>query len=157
MPKAANSNSTIQDSTKSSHVTYTERYQSGTGGGGTDIHGNPIPTYPIYSTATHHTDAKITGTVSSSSNVLINGSPAIKVGDTTQEQWTADPEPYPHYGGNITSVSPATSGSGSGSVTVGSSNIFVNGKALVFEGSTVTTHLGNTTTIDGGSDNVIVN
>lgn len=40
---------------------------------------------------------------------------------------------------------------------MGSSNVFVNGKALAFEGSTVTTHLGNTTTIDGGSENVIVN
>jgi uncharacterized Zn-binding protein involved in type VI secretion len=157
MPKAATQQSTINDSTKPNHVSYTERYQSGTGGGGTDSHGNPIPTYPIYSDASWNSDAKITGTLNSSSNVLINGSPAVKVGDTTQEQWTADPEPYAHYGGWITSINPGTSGNGSGSVTVGSSNVFVNGKALAFDGSTVTTHLGNTTTINGGSGNVIVN
>ncbi|MEK4207162.1 hypothetical protein [Paenibacillus sp. FSL R10-2788] len=148
MPKAANRNSTINDSTKSSHVTYTERYQSGSNSNGN----------PTYSNTTWNSDAKVTSELnSSSSNVIINGSPAITIGDTTQEQWTADPEPYPHYEGWITSISPASSGSGSGSVTLGSSNVFINGKPLAFEGSTVTTHLGNTTTIDGGSDNVIVN
>lgn len=89
IPKAANSNSTINDSTKSSHVTYTERYQSGSNSNGN----------PTYSNTTWNSDAKVTGELnSSSSNVFINGSPAIKVGDSTQEQWTADPEPYPHYG-----------------------------------------------------------
>jgi uncharacterized Zn-binding protein involved in type VI secretion len=149
MAKAANSSSTLNESTKSSHVTYRERYESGT---------NSTTGAPTYSTVTWHSDAVITGVIDNpSSNVLINGSPAVTVGDSISEQWEASPEPYEHYGGSIISITPGTSGSGSGSVSVGSGNVLVNGKPLAYDGSTVTTHLGNSTTINGGSSNVIVN
>ncbi|MNB98290.1 PAAR motif protein [compost metagenome] len=147
MPKAAYNGVSLTESTKIGYVSYVERYRSGT-----DSDGNPQ-----YRNASYQTDAKITGNVNASSNVYINGSPAVTVGDSTTEQWTADPAPYAHNGGTITSISPGTSGSGSGTVTIGSSNVFVNGKPLAYEGSTVTTHLGNTTTIAEGSNNVFVN
>lgn len=157
MPGVALNNATIQESSKSSYVSYTERYQYGTGGGGTDANGDPIPTYPLYTTANYNSDAKITGKAVGSHNVFADGISVITVGDSTQEQWIANPAPYPHNGGSIISTSPGTSGSGSGSVTAGSPNVFVNGKALAYSGSGVSTHLGTNSSISSGSSNVIVN
>lgn len=116
---------------------------------------------PVYSwvyMGKYYTNAKINGTISASSSVYVNGTPVVTVGSITNESWVADP-PVPAGGidENITNIQPGTFGSGQGSVTGGnSSNVYVNGKLLAMEGSEVTTHLGNTTTIKSGSSNVFV-
>lgn len=139
--------STIQESNKSGHVSFVERYVSGY-----DNEGRPQ-----YSTTTHTTGAKITGTVNSTSTVYVNGQPIASVSSPTQEQWVADPSPAPRLGGSIISISPGTSGSGSGQVSTGSSTVFIGGKAVSSIGKNVNTHLGTTTTITSGSSNVFVN
>lgn len=157
MAGIALNNYELQESTKSNHVTYTERYQSGTGGGGTDSEGNSLPTYPIYSEATWYSNAKITGKViASNSNVYINGVRAVVQGDQTQESWVADPPPYAHNGGTIISISPGTSGSGQGTVGNGDGIAYSSSKKLASKGTTVTTHLGTQTTIKEGSTTTFV-
>lgn len=147
MTGVAYKGSTIADSNKSGHVSYVERYISGY-----DSEGRPQ-----YDTANHATGAKITGTVNSTSTVYVNGQPVASVSSPTQEQWVADPSPSPKLGGSIISISPGTSGSGSGQVSTGSSTVFVGGKAVSSIGKNVNTHLGTTTTITSGSSNVFVN
>lgn len=157
MPEVATTGSPIKQSTKSNHVSYTERYQSGSHCVDWDDEGRCNSREPDYSTANYNSNAKITGTINGSHNVFVNGKSVVTVGDPTQEQWVADPSPYPNNEGSIISTSPGTSGSGQGSVTVGSPNVFVNGKALAYNGSSVSTHLGTTSSISSGSSNVIVN
>ena len=147
MTGVAYKGSTIQESNKIGHVSYVERYVTGY-----DEFGNPQ-----YNTATHSTGAKINGTVNSTSTVYVNGQPIASVSSPTQEQWVADPSPSPKLGGSIISISPGTSGSGTGSVSSGSSKVFVGGKAVASIGKNVTTHLGTSTTITSGSSNVFVN
>lgn len=157
MPAISTNTSKVTDSSKQNHVSYVERYISGYGGGGTDENGNPIPSYPIYDNATWYSDAKITNsTVQSSGNVYANNKAVSTQGNQTQENWQADPAPYPHNGGTIISISPGTSGSGSGTVGSGSGNIFINGKKVASVGTSVTTHLGTSTTIENGESNIII-
>ncbi|WP_339194074.1 hypothetical protein MKY95_19705 [Paenibacillus sp. FSL P4-0176] len=147
MTGVAYKGSTLQESNKSGHVSYVERYIAGY-----DSEGNPQ-----YSTTTHTTGAKVTGTVNSTSTVYVNGQPIASVSSPTQEQWVADPSPSPKLGGSIISISPGTSGSGSGQVSTGSSTVFVGGKAASSISKNVTTHLITTTPITSGSSNVFVN
>lgn len=147
MTGVAYKGSTIQDSNKSGHVSYVEEYTYGY-----DEDGRPLKT-----TTTHTTGAKITGTVNSTSTVYVNGQPIASVSSPTQEQWVADPSPSPKLGGSIISISPGTSGSGSGQVSTGSSTVFVGGKAVSSISKNVTTHLSTTTPITSGSSNVFVN
>ncbi|PYY28385.1 hypothetical protein [Paenibacillus illinoisensis] len=157
MAGAAYNGSTIQQSNKSGHVSYVERYQSGSTCSSWDINGNCTGYSPVYSTATHSTGARITGAVQPTSTVYVNGQPLGFVSSPTQEQWVADPPPSPQMGGTIISISPGTSGNGVGQVSSGSSGVFVGGKAIASIGGTVTTHLGTSTTITSGSSNVFVN
>ncbi|MCP1185112.1 hypothetical protein [Paenibacillus sp. 1781tsa1] len=149
--------STIQESNKSGHVSYVERYPSGSECSSWDQFGNCTGYDTVYDTTTHTTGAKITGTVNSSSTVYINGQPIASISSPTQEQWVADPSPSPKLGGSIISISPGTSGSGSGQVSTGSSTVFTEGKAVSSISKNVTTHLGTTTTITSGTSNVFVN
>lgn len=153
MAYIALNNAAIQQSTKSNHVTYTERYQSGERCAARDEDGNCLRWEPVYSNATHNSNAKITGKVSSPNNkMFVNSVPVACIGDPTQEQWIADPTPYSHYGGSITSISPGTSGSGKGTIATGNSKkVYLNGKLVAVQGSTVTTHLGTSTTISEGN------
>lgn len=157
MTGVARKGSTIQESTKSGHVSYVERYQSGSTCSSWDEDGNCTGYSPTYSTTTHSTNAKITGIVNSSSTVYINGQPIASVTSPTQEQWIADPSPSPQLGGTIISISPGTSGSGVGQVSTGSSTVFTGGKAVSSISKNVTTHLGTPTTITSGASNVFVN
>ncbi|WP_199794806.1 hypothetical protein [Paenibacillus faecalis] len=157
MPGVALNNAPIQQASKSSHVSYVEKYKIGTECASRDEYGNCTSERDVYTTITHYTNAKITGTVSGSHNVFVNGLSVLTVGDPTSEQWVADPSPSPKNGGSIISISPGTSGSGQGSVAVGSPNVFVNGRALAHIGSRVNTHLGTQSSITSGSSNVLVN
>ncbi|SEL80919.1 hypothetical protein SAMN04488688_10618 [Paenibacillus sp. cl141a] len=157
MPGVALNNAPIQQVNKSSHVSYVERYVYDRECTDYDQFGNCTGWNPLYTTTTHYTNAKITGSVSSSHNVLVNGVSVVTVGDATQEQWIADPSPSPKLDGIIISINPGTSDSGSGKVFNGSSNVFVNGKALASIGSTITTHLAVPSSITRGSNNVFVN
>lgn len=153
MAYIALNNAAVQDSTKSNHVSYVERYKSGERCTNRDQDGHCTNWEDVYSNATHNSNAKITGKVSSPSNkMFVNGVPVACMGDPTQEQWVADPTPYAHNGGSIISISPGTSGSGQGSITTGNSKkVYLNGKLVAVQGSTVTTHLGTSTTISEGN------
>ncbi|WP_336761640.1 hypothetical protein [Paenibacillus sp. USHLN196] len=157
MAGVAYKGSTLQDSNKSGHVSYVERYESGSECSSWDQFGNCTGYSPIYSTTTHTTGAKITGTVNPTSTVYVNGQPIASISSPTQEQWVADPSPSPKLGGSIISISPGTSGSGTGQVSTGSSTVFVGGKAVSSISKNVTTHLSTTTPITSGSTNVFVN
>ncbi len=153
MPAIATNTSQVNDSTKSGYISYTETYYIDNS---PDSEGNYVPpSGPFYYNGT--TSAKITGsTVSSSGNVYANSKPVATNGDSTRESWQADPEPQPTHGGSITSVSPGRSGSGQGSITSGSSGVYINGKKVAYVGSNVNTHIGSTTTIKSGESNIIV-
>ncbi|MCM3271150.1 hypothetical protein [Paenibacillus elgii] len=139
---------TLAQSKKSSHVNYTERY----------VYGYDQWGRPLYTTDSYNSDAKIDGTVkaSSSTHVKVNGVSVLVQSDQTTETWVADPDPYPHRGGTIISVSPGRSGSGSGTVQNSNCHVFINGQPIALNGTAVTTSLGNSTTINQGSDFVFV-
>lgn len=149
MAGVAHQTSTIAQSSKSNHVNYTERYIIGF---------DPVSGFPYYGTATWYSAARINGSVGASSpNVFVNGQPLAHVDSPTPETWVADPTPYPHYGGSIISISPGSSGSGNGRISMGNNkNVFVNGKSVAVIGSQVTTHLSTTTTVSSGSSNVTI-
>jgi len=149
MPGVAHTDSTIQQSTKVNHVRYVEQYIAGY---------DPVGGFPYFGFATWYSNALINGTVTSgSNNVFVNGKAVACVDSQTSENWTADPMPYPHYGGWIIEVTPGTSGSGTGTVSIGNpNNVFVNGKSVATIRSQVTTHLGSNTMIDIGSSNVFI-
>lgn len=149
--------STITESTKPEHVTYSIEnweilyYTSG----GTDSEGHSLPPVPHYGWVdggTGSTGAKITGTVSCSNRTKVNGTSVAKVGDSTNETWIADPPiPTSTSTTRYTATSPI-SGSGQGSITGGNSkNAKLNGQLIAVVSSEVTTCLGNTTTIADGS------
>ncbi|WP_145413296.1 hypothetical protein [Paenibacillus xylanexedens] len=157
MTGVAYKGSTIAESNKGGHVSYVERYQTGSECSSWDQFGNCTGYSPTFDTTTHTTGAKVTGAVNSSSTVYINGQPIASVSSPTQEQWVANPSPSPQLGGTIISISPGTSGSGVGQISTGSSTVFTGGKAVSSIGKNVTTHLGTSTTITSGSSNVFVN
>ncbi|MNB89372.1 PAAR motif protein [compost metagenome] len=101
---------------------------SGEHGGHYDIDGYPL-----------HGSGTITGTIVSgcSTNVFINGKNAAVVGALTNESDNCD------------------SGQ-TGTISIGSSNVFVNGKALARNGDSITPHNG-TAFISSGSSDVFVN
>lgn len=154
MPGVALNNAPIQQVSKSNHVSYVEKYKIGETCTSRDQYGNCTRWEDVYDTATHHSNAKITGNVSSPSNkFFVNGVPVACVGDPTTEQWVADPSPSPRLGGTIISISPGTSGSGRGQITGGNSKrVFLNGKLIAVQGSTVNTHLGVPSTITQGNN-----
>ncbi|WP_339236233.1 hypothetical protein MKX40_22220 [Paenibacillus sp. FSL R5-0517] len=128
-------------------MSYVERY----------IYGYDEDGHPEYTTTTHTTGAKVTGTVALNSNKFkVNGISVACVGDPTQEQWVADPSPSPkNSGGSIISISPGTSGSGQGRITTGNgARVTLNGKLIAIEGSTVQTHLGTSTTVFEGNNSI---
>lgn len=105
---------------------------------------------------TDSTSAKISGTVISSSNVCINDVPIAYQGCGTTESWVADP-PVPSNTSTrqYRNVRPASSGSGSGTVTSGnSSNVYVNGQSVAVVGSSVSTMLNTSSSITSGDSGV---
>lgn len=154
MPGVALNNASIQETSKSNHVSYVERYKSGEICTSWDDDGYCTNWEDVYSTTTHYTNAKITGKVSSPNNkFFVNGVPMACVGDATHEQWIADPSPSPKNGGTIISIYPGTSDSGQGSIASGNSkNVYLNGKLIAVQGSTVNTLLGTSSTITEGND-----
>ncbi|MGV2886796.1 hypothetical protein [Paenibacillus taichungensis] len=150
MAGVAYNGSSVAQSTKGGHVTYNiERYSPPT----EDQSGY------WYGAGSGSTNAQISSSgVSSSSTVYVNSKAVTTVGDRDSETWVASPS-VPSSSGSTryVDISPGTSGSGQGTVSTGSSTVFVSGKAVASIGSTITTHLGTTTTITSGSSNVFVN
>ncbi|MGR6760451.1 hypothetical protein ACU1JV_01215 [Paenibacillus sp. T2-29] len=107
--------------------------------------------YPQYGDGS--TDADITGKIVCSNKIFLNGISLATVGDKTDEHWEANPHPTAPKG-NITSISPGTSGSGNGEITNGSQKVFYNGKAVALVGSIVKTMLDTDTTIETGNDKI---
>lgn len=155
--------STIAQSTKSGHVTYKiEKWQyiDQSCTGWYNEHGvcqGWRDNYDWVPDGSGSTGAKISGTVSASSNVYINGVPVATTASHTNETWVADP-PIPSSNASFryTATSPI-SGSGNGSIPNGnSSNVYINGNKIAQIGSSVTTNLENSTTISSGSSNVFI-
>ncbi|MGM1044896.1 MAG: hypothetical protein ACQEXX_01980 [Bacillota bacterium] len=159
LPGIATHGSSTAQSTKSGHVTYDiERYIERYCSGGYDEDGYCMGWDGGYweSAGSGSTNAQITPSgVVSVSNVYVNGKPIATVGDRVPESWVASPSvPSNSSSLRYVNIRPSTSGSGQGSITLGSSTVFVTGKAIAKNGSTVTTHLGTPTTITSGSSNV---
>lgn len=161
MPGVAINGSQLNESIKSGHVTYSienwvprycASYDPDTGaciryeGGFWEDAG------------TGSTGAKITGTVTvSASKMKVAGVLVATVGDATNETWVAYPPiPSSNSSTRYTATS-ATSGSGRGSISRGSTKGKLQGKAIALVGSTVTTCLGTTTTIKSGNEKLKFN
>lgn len=150
MANIALKDATISDSIATDHITYKVNEQVDTGGGYYDQWGNYVPTYPIYDWVQHQTSATVKGkTVSTVTNVTIQGKAPIVQGDKTTEN-----DSY-----NLPSGGTYVSGShtnAQGSVTVGNNNnVFINGKSVAIENSTVTTHAGTSSKINGGTSSTV--
>ncbi|WP_068620012.1 PAAR domain-containing protein [Paenibacillus tuaregi] len=149
MAKIALNGAKTVDSIKSGYVTY-ERWRYF--GGDTDSEGNPIPPAWVWD-GTERTNALIKGQgVQASSKLYVNGVSAAVVGDLIPEQWVASPPvPSNSYDVQYRDISPGTSGSGNGEITTGnSSKVYLNGKLIAVQGSSVKTCLGNMTTLADG-------
>jgi hypothetical protein len=110
--------------------------------------------YDWVTKGSHSTDAKITGTVSCSSKIKVNGTSVAKVGDTVNFTWVADPPvPSDAYPWRYRNVSPATSGSGTGVITGGSVKGKLGGQSIALIGSEVEV-LGVTTTVADGNTKI---
>ncbi|MCG7406380.1 PAAR domain-containing protein [Paenibacillus sp. ACRRX] len=121
--------------------------------------GTPMPSRPYDIPVTHYSDAKINGKVVSGAKLKVQNKPVCTVDNLTQEEWEADPTPYPHYpdrSGKIVPPFPTTEGSGQGRVTSGSPKMFLQGKAVAKIGSRVNTHLNQETTIATGSSKMFI-
>jgi hypothetical protein len=138
MAKVAKDNATIASTVKSSHITY--KYNTTNSTGGTTVHNSS-------------TSATITGTCNASTaGVFVNGINPVLMGDQTTEDDTAGSMNSGAY-----DIQNEHTGA-LGSVTNGNaSNVFVGGKSVSIEGSTVTTHASTSSQIDGGgSSNVFI-
>lgn len=155
MAKIALKDATIADSTAPDHITYSvEEYQGQT------------PEYcvawnefgqcirydsdPIYAPVNKTTTATIKGkAVSTVTNVTIQGKAPIVQGDKTTENDTYSiPSGGSYVSGSHTNAQ--------GSVTVGNSyNVFINGKSVAIENSTVTTHASTSSKINGGVSSTV--
>lgn len=144
MANIALKDSTVADSTVNNHITYRVYEQTGTGGGYTDAWGNYVPPYPINDWVEYTTSATIKGkTVSTVTNVTIQGKAPIVQGDKTTEN---DSYTLPSGGAYVS----GSHNNAQGSVIIGNSrNVFINGKSVAIAGSTVTTHAGTSTKING--------
>ncbi|MEQ7049503.1 hypothetical protein ABN764_02435 [Paenibacillaceae sp. P-4] len=142
---ALNGHRTVQ-SIKSGHVTYDiERYTVGTFNSRWEYDGS------------ESTDALIKGNIQSSlTSICANGTPICVAGDSVDENWTASP-PVPSNTSRTRyyNIRPGTSDSGRGYIAAGNnSNVYANGKLIAVQGSTVTTHLNTSTTIQEGNQSV---
>ncbi|MNW50325.1 hypothetical protein D3C74_277760 [compost metagenome] len=159
MPGVAINGSEIYESVKSGHVTYSIEHYEKVGEHcaerDTDT-GSCIDwddDYDWVSAGSGSTGARITGFISlSNSKIKISGVGVATVGDRTIERWEASPSiPSSDSSYRYTATSP-TSGTGQGTITLGSTKGKLGGKSIALIGSTVTTCLGTTTTIKTGNE-----
>ncbi|SKB63833.1 hypothetical protein SAMN06295926_10525 [Lysinibacillus sp. AC-3] len=150
MAKIALKDATISDTTASNHIIYKVLEQVDTGGGYYDQWGDYVPTYPINDWVQYPTSATVKGkAVSTVSNVTIEGKAPIVQGDkTTENDSYSLPSGGVYVSGSHTNAQ--------GSVTVGNSNnVFINGKSVATDNSTVTTHAGTSSKINGGASSTV--
>jgi hypothetical protein len=162
MAGVAINGSTIEQSIKSGHVTYSIENWVWVGQHCVSWDVDGICTgyaddYDWRSAGSGSTGAKVTGYVSvPSSKLKLSGANVAKVGDSTIETWVADPPiPSSNSSTRYTPTSP-TSGSGQGTITSGSNKGKLTGSGIALIGSNVTTHLGNTTTISSGNTKISI-
>lgn len=167
MPGVAYKGATIAQSIRDGYVTYDIwKWEKVADGYCEESDPNPPyacikyidPKYDWVPRGTGSSGAKVDGYVVSSSNVHANGIAVSCVGDTTTEQWVADPTPIPSDPlTEYRNIRPSSSGTSNGSVTFGNSrSVYVNNKSVAIIGSNVTTGVGTTTTIKSGSSNVFI-
>ncbi|WP_090739502.1 hypothetical protein [Paenibacillus sp. Mc5Re-14] len=138
----------ITESAKSGYVSYTWTYETKDSDGDWDRDSSGSGT----------TEAIVNGTVkASNTKVFVGGKAVVVKGDQTDEHWVAGSMPTHGHGASSPSASPGKSGSGSGTVSIGSSTVFIGGKAVAFDGADVKTTVGSTSKINGGSTTVFVN
>ena len=155
MARIALNDATIADSTANDHITYSvEEYQGESAPYCVlwDNFGNCIRynSDPIYSPVDKKTSATIKGkTVSTVTNVTIQGKAPIVQGDRTTENDSYNiPSGGTYVSGSHTSAQ--------GSVTVGNSNnVYINGKSVAIENSTITTHARTSSKINGGTSSTV--
>lgn len=106
------------------------------------------------STGSGSTGALITGRgIAANSRFYVNGVSAAVIGDRVNEVWQASPPvPSDTDRTRYINISPGKSGSGQGTITGGNAKrVYLNGKLIAVQGSSVTTCLGNGTTISEGN------
>ena len=105
-----------------------------------------------YWTSASSISATINGTITrSSGSVYANGILVCTKDDRTKETDTHNTisSPYRYDGGRHTNNT-------NGSISGGSSTVFIGGKSVARKSDSVTNHAGGSTTIAGGSNNVFV-
>ncbi|MEQ6356557.1 hypothetical protein ABNX05_18195 [Lysinibacillus sp. M3] len=155
MAKIALNDSTITDTTASDHITYkVYEYQGQTPDYCVSWDNEGYCTRwdsdDIYEWVDHTTSATVKGkAVSTVTNVTIQGKAPIVQGDKTAENDSYNlPSGGVYVSGSHTSAQ--------GSVTVGNSNnVFINGKSVATDSSTVTTHAGTSSKINGGTSSTV--
>ena len=137
MAKIALEAATVTDSIAQNHIYYQwwNPYLYGY-----DQYGNPIGGW-VYD----YTHATIKGVAKSTvTNVKINGKSPIVVGDKTTEN---DSYTIPNNGSYLS----GSHSNAQGSINVGNAkNVKANGKLIVLNGATISTHAGTSATINGG-------
>lgn len=107
-----------------------------------------------HTTGSGSTGALITGRgIAASSRFYVNGVSVAVVGDRVNEAWQASPPvPSDTARTRYINISPGKSGSGQGTIAGGNAKrVYLNGKLIAVQGSSVTTCLGNGTTIHEGN------
>ncbi|MFJ7982423.1 hypothetical protein ACIQ1D_19355 [Lysinibacillus xylanilyticus] len=155
MAKIALNDATISDTTASNHITYkTYDYmgQSPSYCVSWDSEGycNGWDSDDIYEWVEHQTSSTVKGkAVSTVTNVTIQGKAPIVAGDKTTED---DSYSLPSGGSYVSGAH----NNAQGSVTSGNNNnVFINGKSVAIENSTVTTHAGTSSRINGGASSSV--
>ena len=144
MAQVALNGTAINQSIKNNYISYQYGVYDPCRYEGTDSEGNPTcsPGYWWYSDTSN---AIINGSVSCNNKIYVNGTSIAKAGDSVTETWTNSGFRSPNR-----NISPASSGSGVGTIgnNANSSRVYANGKLVAVKGSSVTTHLSTTTTLN---------
>ena len=146
MAQVALNGTAINQSIRNSYVSYQYRVYDSCRDIDYDEYGYPycVPGYWYY---TGYSNAIINGVVNCNNKVYVNGISVAKAGDTVNETWVNSGLQSEYVSG---SASPGLNGSGNGTIGSNANNkkVYINGALVAVKGSSVTTHLSTTTTLN---------
>ena len=146
MAQVALNGTAINQSIRNNYVSYQYRVYDSCRYIDYDEEGYPycIPGYWYY---TGYSNAIINGVVNCNNKVYVNGISVAKAGDTVNETWVNSGLQSEYVSG---SASPGLNGSGNGTIGSNANNkkVYINGALVAVKGSSVTTHLSTTTTLN---------
>ena len=146
MAQVALNGTAINQSIRNNYVSYQYREYDSCRYTDYDEEGDPycIPGYWYYN---GNSNAIINGVVNCNNKVYVNGISVAKAGDTVNETWVNSGLQSEYVSG---SASPGLNGSGNGTIGSNANNkkVYINGALVAVKGSSVTTHLSTTTTLN---------